>query len=122
MKRVYVAGPYSADNVLGVLDNVRRGIHWATLVFEAGHAPYCPWLDMHYRLMSLRGTDEAMQVEDFQKASLAWLRVSDVLLAIPGWQQSKGTMAEIAIAEQRGIPVLYEHDGLKSLRGSSGQG
>lgn len=122
MKRVYVAGPYSADNVLGVLDNIRRGMQWSTRVFESGHAPYCPWLDLHFRLMSRCGTYEEMKVADFKEMSLAWLRVADVLLAIPGWQQSEGTMAEIAYAEARGIPVLYERDGLESLRGSSGHG
>ena len=35
------------------------------------------------------------------------LRRCDALLAIPGWERSSGTKAEIAFAEEQAIPVVY---------------
>lgn len=108
MKRVYVAGAYSANNVIDVLDNMRRGMRVSTEVLLAGYAPFSPWLDFHFQLM-LRGA-EKLTVEDYYEYSLAWLRVSDVVLVLPGWENSKGTKAEIAEAHRLMIPVVYDID------------
>jgi len=105
MKRVYVAGAYSSGNVIGVLDNIREGMRWSTKVFLAGHAPFSPWLDFHYQLMLRDG--EALSVPDYYEYSLAWLRASDCVFVTPGWEDSKGTVAEIQEAERLGIPVVY---------------
>jgi len=105
MKRVYVAGAYSADNVIAVLDNMREGMRWSTKVLLAGHAPFSPWLDFHFQLMLRDG--ERLLVEDYYQYSLAWLRASDVVFVIPGHERSKGTKAEVAEAHRLGIPVVY---------------
>ena len=109
MKRVYVAGAYSAGNVIDVLDNMRKGMRLSTEVMLAGFAPFCPWLDYHFQLM-LRD-DENLTVQNYYDYSIAWLDASDAVLLVPGWESSKGTIAEIERAEQLGIPVytnLYE--------------
>ena len=111
MKRIYVAGPYSADNVIDVLDNIREGMRLSTEVFLAGFAPFCPWLDFHYQLM-LRN-DERISVNDYYAYSLAWLEVSDAMLVGKGWKQSKGTQAEILHTKMLGIPVLWSIKELK---------
>ena len=108
MKRVYVAGAYSSDNVIGILDNMREGMRWATKVLLLGHAPFCPWQDHHYQLM-LRD-DETLKVEDYYRHGLAWLRMSDVVFVTPGFENSKGTIAEIAEADRLGIRVVYSLD------------
>lgn len=105
MIKVYVAGPYSSENHLGVLDNMRNGMRAATQVLVAGYAPFCPWMDFHYQLML--GSYERLSVEDYYAYSMAWLEVSDVMLVIPGWEQSKGTNAELAKAKILGIPVVF---------------
>jgi hypothetical protein len=105
MKRIYVAGAYSSDNVLGVLDNIRIGIRKATEVLLEGNAPFCPWLDYQFQLM-LRD-NETLTVQDFYDYSMAWLEVSDEVLVLPNSEHSKGTQAEIKRAEELGIPVIY---------------
>lgn len=103
MKRVYVAGPYSADNVLDVLGNLQRGIRMSVRVMLAGYAPFCPWLDFLFCLLLREG--ESLSVPQFYAYSLAWLEVSDAVLVLPKFEKSKGTLAEIARAEELGIPV-----------------
>ena len=111
MRRVYVAGAYSDNNVIGVLTNMRLGMRASTEVFLAGFAPFSPWLDYHF-VLQLQG-DEQITVEDFYEYSLAWLRAADVVYVLPDWEQSKGTRAEIAEAERHGIPVVYSMEELK---------
>jgi hypothetical protein len=108
LKRVYIAGAYSADNVLGVLDNIRKGIRWGTKVLLAGHAPYVPWLDFQLFLM-LRG-EENLSVENFYNMSTKWLEVSDVMFMTPGWENSVGSKMEKTRAESLGIPIVYDID------------
>ena len=113
MKRIYIAGAYSADNVITILDNIREGMRLATKVLLLGYAPFCPWLDFHFQLM-LRG-DEKLTVEDYYRYSIAWLKVSDAMLLVPGWQSSRGTKTEMEIADKMGIPIYYDINELKTV-------
>ena len=105
MKRVYVAGAYSADNAIDVENNKRNGMRASTEVFLAGFAPFCPWLDYHFILMLREG--EVLTLEQFYEYSLAWLKASDVLLVLPNSGRSAGTRTEIKMAKELGIPVYY---------------
>lgn len=105
--RVYVAGPYSADNVLGVLRNIGFGESWSTMLFYEGFAPFCPWHDAQYAKAGFDFT-----VQDFKDLSFAWLEVSEAMFLIDGWEKSEGVKAEIAFAEAHGIPVFSEYDKL----------
>ena len=104
MKRIYIAGPYSDDNVIDILHNIRAGIELSTEVFKAGFAPFCPWLDFMYVLMDRR---RKLTIDDFYEYSTAWLKVSDAVLVLDGYENSKGTLNEIEIAKSAGIPVFY---------------
>ena|ERR1035437_10560980 len=112
MKRVYVAGAYSSDNVLGVLNNIREGIRVSTEILLAGYAPFCPWLD-HSFVLALR-EGENISVQNFYDYSTAWLEVSDMVVLVPGWENSHGTRAEIEIARTLNIPV-YTYEEFKNL-------
>jgi hypothetical protein len=103
--RVYIAGPYSSDNVLGVLSNIRKGNHWAYQLLQQGFAPFSPWLDYHFVLED--HTDD-LTVQDFYEYSIEWLRASQAVFVQGNWNDSKGTLAEIAEAERINIPVFYD--------------
>ena len=103
MKRIYVAGKYSADNVLDVLQNIGRGEACCAELFRLGYAPFCPWHDKQY-CMTLYNSK--LTVEQFYNYSIAWLEVSDAVLLVDGWEDSKGTLAEIDIAKKLGIPIF----------------
>jgi hypothetical protein len=111
MLRVYVAGAYSSDNVIGVLRNMRNGLALAVGVMRAGFAPFAPWLDFQYGLIG------EFTVKEYQAASIAWLEVCDAMIVQPvGAETSNGTIREIARAQELGIPVFYSLDTLEKWR------
>ena len=112
--RVYVAGPYSADNVLGVLRNIGKGKTWCAILFGEGFAPFCPWHDAQY---AKNLWIYAPSVRDFKDLSFAWLEVSEAVFLMDGWEKSEGVKAEIAFAEAHGIPVFSDYDKLLEWKG-----
>ena len=112
INRIYVAGAYSADNVITVLDNIREGMRLSVRVMLAGYAPFCPWLDFHFQLMLREG--EKLTVYDYYRYSIAWLEVSDAVVLVPGWHNSRGTRMEIERAAMIGIPIFYDLEELLS--------
>jgi hypothetical protein len=111
MKKVYVAGAYSDDNVTAVLRNIGRGEEYASRLFKHGLAPFTPWHDKTFVITHWR---DDIPVKAFYDYSMEWLRVSDAVFIVPNceglrnWEDSKGTVAEIAEAKKQGIPVFYE--------------
>ena len=109
MKRIYIAGPYSADNVLDVLQNIGRGEALAADVFARGMAPFTPWHDKDF---CIKLHDQKFTVQQFYDYSMAWLEVSDAVLLVPGWERSTGTMDEIDRAKELGIPIFESIESL----------
>ena len=102
--KVYVAGECSANNVLGVLQNIGRGEKACAELFRLGFAPFCPWHDKSY---VIDNPDVEFKIEDFYEYLIAWLEVSEVMLVIPGYSAGGVAMKEIEIAKKLGIPVCY---------------
>ncbi len=109
MKRVYVAGAYSANNVLDVLKNIGRGEWYAAQIFMAGFAPFCPFHDKDY---VIKNWDMDFTVKMFYDYSLSWLEVCDVMFLTPNYENSKGTLAEIEKAGELGIPIVKNFEEL----------
>ena len=107
--KVYVAGAYSADNVLSVLQNIGRGEKACAELFRLGFAPFCPWHDKSY---VINNPDVEFKIEDFYEYSIAWLEVSEVMFVLPGHSCSSGTVKEITLAKELGMPVCYSIDEL----------
>lgn len=111
MIRVYVAGAYSAPNILQVLENMRKGMKACTELFlTKKYAVFCPWIDYHFSLM--KPDDTEITIEHYYNYSTAWLEVSDAVLVLPGYENSKGTLAEIKRANELFIPVFYSRQEL----------
>lgn len=99
--KVYVAGPYSKGDVAL---NVRAAIDAANAVVELGHVPYIPHLTHFWHLVSPKPYEWWLEYDN------VWLLECDVVLRIAG--ESTGADAEVKLAEERGIPVVY---GLEEL-------
>lgn len=110
MKRVYVAGAYSADNVLDVLHNIGRVIEESADLLSAGYAPFCPWLDYQFAMCN-----RLIPKQSFYEYSIAWLKVSQVVYVLGGWEKSIGTKKEIQLAEKLNIPVAYDLEELDEI-------
>jgi len=110
MLKIYIAGAFSDDNVLGVLKNIGRGQYWAQKVFMNGMAPFTPW---HDKTFVIDNWKEEFTVQMFYDYSMEWLRASDVMFVIPNekglknWEDSKGTLAEIKEAEENAIHIVF---------------
>ena len=76
--RIYVAGRYSDDNILGCLSNIRRGIKICARLVKAGHTPYCPWLDFLFHFF-----EEDLVEEDYYNYGLRWLEVCEEVWVLP---------------------------------------
>jgi hypothetical protein len=102
--RIYVAGPYSADNVIDVLNNIQKGMSLCAQILKNGDAPFCPWLDYQFHFF-----EPTLTVEDYYRYSMAWLEVSEEVWVLSTYRgsESKGTKAEIERATELGIPVRY---------------
>ena len=82
MKPIYVAGMYSANNVLDLLDNVRIGERAGTKPFLMGYAPFVPWFDRGFHGHLREG--ENLTLQEYYDYSIAWLRRSDELRCAVG--------------------------------------
>lgn len=113
MLRVYVAGAYSSDTVLGVLGNMKRGIKLGAKVLEAGMAPFVPWLD-HDLVFHMSRNPTLLEL---YAQSISWMRVADAVLVVKqGATESRGTMAEVAEAERLKIPVFWSFEELLNYK------
>jgi len=112
-RRVYVAGAYSASDVLQVLRNMKRGMRLATEAFQAGVLPFAPWFDYHFFLQEDE-TKGRLTIEDIYQYSMSFLDnwAEAVLVQQQGWVESKGTVAEINRAEELGLPVFFTLESL----------
>lgn len=110
--RVYVAGKYSAGNVIDVFENMRRGMQIGAEVLKAGFAPFVPWMDYHFTLMRPKG--KPITIEDYYRYSMAWLEASDCVLVISGEKSSSGVKAELKRAAELLIPVFRTIDEIQA--------
>jgi len=77
----------------------------ATKLLLHGFAVFAPWCD-HQLFLQLR-EGETISLETIQAHSMAWLRVADAVLVLKGFETSRGTLAEIAVAYELDLPVFY---------------
>ena len=101
MKRIYLAGSYDSDNVIGVLNNIHIGIRTATQILKNGNVPFCPWLDFLFHFF-----DNTLEKEDYQRYSMSWLEVCDEVWILPNSENSGGTQREILRSKELDIPVF----------------
>ena len=117
IQRIYVAGPitpkgyHSVHPVIDYLHNMKELIRWSLEVLKLGYDPFCPALDFMYFIL-LRD-QECITEAMIKRYSKSWLSVCDAVMLTPGWRKSTGTLAEIQLAENLGIPVFKSFDELK---------
>ena len=94
----------SSTNPVTFLDNLRKGMRVSTEVLLAGFDVFSPFIDFSL-FFQCRG-DEQITGPMIKRSSMAWLEVSEAILLVPGWENSPGTAAELARAQELRIPVF----------------
>lgn len=105
MMRIYVAGAMSADNILDVLGNISEGIKIGAQLLQKGYAPFVPHFDVFFKIQ--QGKNYNVPMTYYYDYTMEWLKASDAVVVVPGWENSTGTKNEIAMASKMGIPVYF---------------
>jgi len=108
---VYVAGAFRAGtNQWEQHKNVLRAEATALELWAAGYSVICP----HKQSEHYQG---ALPDEVWLAGFLAQMNLCAAVVLIPGWENSAGTLEEIAEARRHGIPVYVTiEEAVKNLR------
>ncbi len=105
MKIAYIAGKYRAETVSEIVYNIRKAEFYAKKYWEGGYAVICP--HMNSALLDGVVPDKAFLKGD--KEIIKRLTPHhDVMVMIPGWQQSSGAVGEHALAKKIGLNIICE--------------
>ena len=104
MKIVFIAGPYFGNGDKSkIQDNIRHAEKYQIALANLGIGFFCPHNHTeHFEI-------KAKQTEDFYREldSIFLKKVADAVMAIPGWETSTGSKAEIEFAKKNGLPIFY---------------
>lgn len=98
MKRIYIAGPYSAKTAREVQANVNKAIETACMLIIEGWNPYIPHLS-HYIWLHPWGE---FSWNKWLELDLEWLRLCDALFYLG---PSRGADMEKRVAASMGMPI-----------------
>ncbi|HEY6766596.1 MAG TPA: DUF4406 domain-containing protein [Candidatus Sulfotelmatobacter sp.] len=106
-KVAYIAGPFRADTLWGVVQNVRKAEEVALKYWKLGYATVCP----HLNTANFDGT---LTDQTFLDGDIEIMKRCDVVVAMGTWRESRGARNEVALAEVLGMEVLYDGEPRKS--------
>jgi len=107
----YVAGPYAGKGRFGIVRwfrqwrNILRARKVAYALWSRGYTVICPHTNTAWM-------DKACSRDWFLKGDLEILDRCDVMVLLPGWRNSEGTMGELKYAFDHGIEVFNSVDAL----------
>ena len=104
MQVVYVAGPYRADTVAGIRENIERARKVAETFWKLGYAVICPHLNSG--LM-----DGIVPDADFLEGDVEILKRCDQIVMFGEWKMSAGSRNELEVAREHGLLVSYYREG-----------
>ena len=100
MKVAYIIGPYRAETIFGVVENIRRAEEVARKYWLKGYAVICP--HKNTSLMDGLDTDEM-----FLKGDWELIKRSDVVVVMKNWGGSKGSQKEVDLAYKLNKEIIY---------------
>lgn len=104
MKIVFIAGPYFGNGDKSkIQDNIRHAEQYQIALANLGIGFFCPHNHTeHFEIKA--GADENF----YRELDAIFLnKIADAVMAIPGWENSSGSKAEIKLAKKKGIPIFY---------------
>jgi nucleoside 2-deoxyribosyltransferase len=103
MKRIYIAGPYTAKTQEEIAANIDRAREAGIMFARAGFAPLIPHCNT-------AGWDciVGLSYDVFLAIDLAWMGAADAIYFQGDYMNSHGCAVEMRTAAAMGIPVFYE--------------
>lgn len=113
---VYLSGPITPTAGRTLDQNIAQAKTAVRYLTRRRVATVCPHLSAaHPELLALPGvpgTAGAPTYEDWMHVDLLLVSVCKAVLALPGWETSRGAKRELLHARELGIPVFFELDGV----------
>jgi len=100
MKVFYIAGPFTAETAWKREQNIRRAEEIALGLATIGIMPLCPHTNTRF-------FDGECTPDFWYEGTLELLRRCDAVVMVPGWEASRGAVAECNEAMRLGKPVYY---------------
>lgn len=113
MRLVYLAGPYRSNSIWGVKRNIEAAAVVARELWAMGLPTICP----HLNTGLMDGLDIDCSV--FLDGDLEMLERSDLMVVLPNYERSQGTLAEIEHARSGkcgDMPIFYWPHDKEALR------
>lgn len=106
-KMVYLAGPYSAPTKAEINIHVRQAATIADVLWNKGYAVICPHLNTYgMEGEAVFGGDAWInEFKKFLTGDFEIISRCDMVVMLPGWENSKGACAEFAFAHWLELPV-----------------
>jgi hypothetical protein len=109
--RIYIAGPYRADTPHQIIEHIETARDAMAALLRAGHMPFCP----HSMTARFERDYQDIGEDCYLQLGIVWLRQCQGVLVLPGWEQSEGTLAEVAEAHRLGMPLWYSVEDVPSV-------
>ena len=101
MKVAYIAGAYRGDGMPDTIyENITIARSYAKKYWQMGYAVFCPHMNTAFM-------DGACEDEIWLSGALEIMRRCDVLILLPGWEKSSGSVAELKEAERLDMEIVY---------------
>lgn len=99
---IYLSGPISLDGKASaeqIAENILRFHDTAKLLREETH-----------EVLSPAELDKQDSWADYMRHCIPMVCQADLVLVLPGWGLSRGSVFEVLVAQTIGVPVLPVHD------------
>lgn len=106
---IYVAGPYRAASREAVAQNIDAARQIGAAAAAIGWYPVIPHANTAHMELNLQHDDEF-----WLRGTLELMTRCDAVVLVPGWQNSAGTLGEIAKADSMQLPIFRTIDDLPS--------
>lgn len=104
MDIAYICGPYRASTPSGIVANIRRAEAISIEYWCKGYAVICP----HKNTALFDGlADDGVWLEGAKEFIRRMIPGRDVVVMVPGWEDSEGSKDERSLAMDLGIKIIY---------------
>lgn len=102
MKKIaYISGQYSNPDPSKQGQNINNAADVAKEYWKKGYAVICPHLNTAW-------FDNTVPYKDFLEGDIEIMLRCDVVIMLPGWENSHGAKAEHKIAKLNNKEIIYE--------------